>query len=335
MFKRIFDALNQPLGRIGVLIALFGLVSVGVWGIAQTQKAPPQPIQFPHGLHVGLGIQCLYCHPGALRGPSPGIPTETKCWGCHQQIPVQGTELTKLAAYVQNNQAINWVPVAQVPDFVHFVHRPHIAAGPELRDLSRRREQDDGVPKSPSHEHGLVPQLPSPEGTGQPGAVHQADRLRHLSLLNRLKGIIMTNSISRRDFLKLAGAGAATTAVLTGCGPASRYVTREPYTKMPEYTYNGLSTYYATTCRECSAGCGLVVRTMQGRAIKVEGNPNNPVNLGKTCARGQVTLQGLYNYDRIRNPGNTRAESTITRQAQAADTRRSPGSMRSTRWRTR
>ncbi len=71
---------------------------------------------------------------------------------------------------------------------------------------------------------------------------------------------------------------------------------------MPEYNYNGLSTYYATTCRECSAGCGLVVRTMQGRALKVEGNPNNPVNLGKTCARGQVTLQGLYNPDRVTDP---------------------------------
>jgi anaerobic selenocysteine-containing dehydrogenase len=113
----------------------------------------------------------------------------------------------------------------------------------------------------------------------------------------------MTKSISRRDFLKLAGAGAATSAVLTGCGPASRYVTREPYTRMPEYTYNGQSTYYATTCMECSAGCGLVVRTMQGRAIKVEGNRSHPVNLGKTCARGQVTLQGLYNPDRIQNPG--------------------------------
>jgi anaerobic selenocysteine-containing dehydrogenase len=63
----------------------------------------------------------------------------------------------------------------------------------------------------------------------------------------------MSDKISRRDFLKLATAGAATTAVLTGCGPASRYVVREPYTKMPEYTYNGLSTYYATTCRECAA----------------------------------------------------------------------------------
>jgi anaerobic selenocysteine-containing dehydrogenase len=112
----------------------------------------------------------------------------------------------------------------------------------------------------------------------------------------------MTEKISRRDFLKLATAGAATTAVLTGCGPASRYIVREPYTEMPEYTYNGLSTYYATTCRECAAGCGLVVRTMQGRAIKVEGNAANPVNLGKTCARGQATLQGLYNPDRVENP---------------------------------
>ena len=112
----------------------------------------------------------------------------------------------------------------------------------------------------------------------------------------------MSEKISRRDFLKLASVGAATTAVLTGCGPASRYVQREPYKKMPEYTYNGLSTYYATTCRECAAGCGLIVRTMQGRAIKVEGNPQNPVNLGKTCARGQTTLQGLYNPDRIENP---------------------------------
>ena len=73
----------------------------------------------------------------------------------------------------------------------------------------------------------------------------------------------MSDKISRRDFLKLASAGAATTAVLTGCGPASRYVEREPYAKMPEYSYNGLSTYYATTCRECAAGCGLIVRTMQ------------------------------------------------------------------------
>ena len=112
----------------------------------------------------------------------------------------------------------------------------------------------------------------------------------------------MSKKFSRRDFLKLAGVGVATTAVLTGCGPASRYVKREPYMQMPEYNYNGQSTYYATTCRECAAGCGLVVRTSQGRAIKTEGNPNNPLNLGKTCARGQATLHGLYNPDRVTDP---------------------------------
>jgi anaerobic selenocysteine-containing dehydrogenase len=112
----------------------------------------------------------------------------------------------------------------------------------------------------------------------------------------------MGERISRRDFLKVAGAGLAAGGVLTGCGPASRYVKRTPYTKMPEYTYNGLSTFYATTCRECPAGCGLVVRTMQGRALKVEGNPNNPVNLAKTCPRGQASLQGMYNPDRLEGP---------------------------------
>jgi len=112
----------------------------------------------------------------------------------------------------------------------------------------------------------------------------------------------MSKKISRRDFLKLAGVGAATGAVLTGCGPAAREVFREPYTQMPEYTFNGESTYFATACRECAAGCGLVVRTYQGRAIKAEGNKHNPVNLGKTCARGQATLQGLYNPGRVTDP---------------------------------
>ncbi len=112
----------------------------------------------------------------------------------------------------------------------------------------------------------------------------------------------MSKHINRRDFLKLTALGGGATAVLTGCGPASRYVVRSPYTHMPEYTYNGQSTYYATACRECPAGCGLVVRTHQGRALKVEGNPAHPLNLGKTCPRAQAALQGLYNPDRIPGP---------------------------------
>jgi anaerobic selenocysteine-containing dehydrogenase len=111
----------------------------------------------------------------------------------------------------------------------------------------------------------------------------------------------MSSQLSRRDFLKVTGAGIAA-AILTGCGPLTRHVIRQPYFQMPEYTFNGLSTYYATACRECPAGCGTVVRTTQGRAIKIEGNPDHPVNMGKTCARGQTALQGLYNPDRIQHP---------------------------------
>jgi anaerobic selenocysteine-containing dehydrogenase len=124
----------------------------------------------------------------------------------------------------------------------------------------------------------------------------------------------MTDKINRRDFLKLAAVGAGATAILTGCGPASRYVVREPYTQMPEYTYNGQSTYYATTCRECPAGCGIIVRTHQGRAIKIEGNPFHPLNKGRTCARGQAALQGLYNPDRIQGPlrQNGRGSNNMT-----------------------
>jgi anaerobic selenocysteine-containing dehydrogenase len=113
----------------------------------------------------------------------------------------------------------------------------------------------------------------------------------------------MSDKISRRDFLKIAGVGSAVTAVLTGCGPMSRYVVRQPYSDMPEYTVTGGNTYFATTCGECPAGCGLVVRTAQGRAIKVEGNPDHPVSHGSTCSRGQATVEGLYNPDRVKGPG--------------------------------
>ncbi|HEY9075951.1 MAG TPA: molybdopterin-dependent oxidoreductase [Anaerolineaceae bacterium] len=121
----------------------------------------------------------------------------------------------------------------------------------------------------------------------------------------------MSEKISRRNFLKVGGLGAAAAAVLTGCGPATRYVTRRPYAEMPEYNQTGLSTYYATTCRECPAGCGLIIRTLEGRALKAEGNPNHPVNRGKICSLGLTSIQGLYNPDRITSPRRVLKRGTV------------------------
>jgi len=121
--------LKKPLIQIG--LGIIGLVLLGgfVIGIRQTQLSPSQPIQFLHDQHVSLDIPCLYCHSGALRGDSAGLPTVAMCNGCHQQTKKTNPETDKLAAYVKNTEPIAWVPVAILPDFVYFSHRPHIASG--------------------------------------------------------------------------------------------------------------------------------------------------------------------------------------------------------------
>jgi hypothetical protein len=131
MIKPFFDWLKQPLGLIAVGIVTLAIFSAAVYGIYLTQQPPQQPIEFPHWKHAAFGIQCLYCHPGGTRGPQSGIPSQAKCWGCHQQIAKTDTSplLAPLKAAVQSGTPIQWVPVAQVPDFVQYNHRAHIAAG--------------------------------------------------------------------------------------------------------------------------------------------------------------------------------------------------------------
>ncbi len=120
---------RNPIFKIGSGIVTLVVIAAIAYGLYLTQISPAQPIQFPHVKHVSMGVQCLYCHPGALRGPSPGLPTESKCYGCHQQVNKSTPEIEKLKAYVKNGQAIAWVPVFILPDFVYYSHRPHIAAG--------------------------------------------------------------------------------------------------------------------------------------------------------------------------------------------------------------
>lgn len=60
--------------------------------------------------------------------------------------------------------------------------------------------------------------------------------------------------------------------------------------------------WYASVCRECPAGCGILAKAREGRAVKIEGNPYHPVNRGAICMRGQAALQGLYNPDRLMAP---------------------------------
>ncbi len=106
--------------------------------------------------------------------------------------------------------------------------------------------------------------------------------------------------MDRRDFIKVVVAGAVTPGVV---GFKEKVVEPLlPYLIPPEDIIPGVANWYASACRQCSAGCGILVRIREGRAKKIEGNPLCPVNEGRLCARGQAGLQVLYNPDRIKQP---------------------------------
>ena len=120
--------------------------------------------------------------------------------------------------------------------------------------------------------------------------------------------------MERRNFLKISAVAGAT-AALEGCGNPDHQLIRF----VPEEDLiPGLATWKPSICTLCPAGCGLLVRVMQGEAEvirngrrgllkmglakKLEGNPAHPINQGKLCPRGQAGLQVTYHPDRIKGP---------------------------------
>jgi molybdopterin-containing oxidoreductase family iron-sulfur binding subunit len=109
----------------------------------------------------------------------------------------------------------------------------------------------------------------------------------------------MSFDVNRRSFIKAMGSAGITS--LAGCAEEpTKYLVS--YLNPPENIVPGVTTWYASVCRECPAGCGAVVATREGRPVKIEGNPLHPINQGALCARGQAALQGLYNPDRLQHP---------------------------------
>ena len=110
--------------------------------------------------------------------------------------------------------------------------------------------------------------------------------------------------LDRRDFLKLVGAG--------GVGVGAGFMLAEsikhplehliPYPVPPEEFSPGIATWYNSVCSMCPAGCGISVRTREGRPKIIQGNPSHPVNQGRLCALGQSGVQVLYNPDRLTTP---------------------------------
>jgi menaquinone reductase, molybdopterin-binding-like subunit len=120
--------------------------------------------------------------------------------------------------------------------------------------------------------------------------------------------------MQRRDFLKITAAGSAA-AALEGCGNPDHQLIRF----IPEEDLlPGIATWKPSICTLCPAGCGTLVRVMQGEAEVVrngqlgimkmglakmiQGNPAHPISQGKLCPRGHGELQVTYHPDRIKSP---------------------------------
>ena len=109
------------------------------------------------------------------------------------------------------------------------------------------------------------------------------------------------SAVERRDFMKVLGAtfAAATTTAACGRLPVTHAL---PYVDKPEDVTVGRGVMYATVCRGCASGCGVLVKSREGRPIKIEGNPGHAWSQGAVCAIGQAQVVDLYDGDRLRQP---------------------------------
>lgn len=108
------------------------------------------------------------------------------------------------------------------------------------------------------------------------------------------------SKLPRRDFLKLTGGTIALGALMSGCRflPQRKLV---PAVVKPEYTIPGKPLYYASSCALGGYGVGLLIKTHEGRPIKIDGHPEHPAMLGACDPKTQAELFNLYDPDRLRS----------------------------------
>ncbi len=117
-------------------------------------------------------------------------------------------------------------------------------------------------------------------------------------------------AVTRREFLKLSGRTAAGTAVgaLAALG-----ADLGPKVAHAQALRIAQAETHPSVCNYCSVGCGLLVHTVDGQIVNIEGNPASPLNYGNLCPKGAAVFQLHVNPNRLtkvlyRRPGGTQWE---------------------------
>ena len=107
------------------------------------------------------------------------------------------------------------------------------------------------------------------------------------------------DGFARRDFLKIMGASLAMATTACVRRPVQTII---PYAIAPKEVTPGVANFYASTWFDGTEGYGALVRTLEGRPVKMEGNPLHPMNLGGLTARAHAEVLSLYDPDRLKSP---------------------------------
>lgn len=113
----------------------------------------------------------------------------------------------------------------------------------------------------------------------------------------------------RRDFLKFLGFSTLAATLVASCEMPVRKAI--PYAIKPEDITPGVPNYYASTFADGGDYCAIVIKTRDGRPIKVEGNDLSSITKGGTSARVQASVLNLYDKTRIRFPHAEGHEATF------------------------
>ncbi|MFQ5878259.1 MAG: cytochrome c3 family protein [Acidobacteriota bacterium] len=117
----------------GAGFALLALLGVGYFfspEFTDVGYRPLQPVPFSHRQHVGeLGIDCRYCHASVEVSAVASVPPTQTCMNCHRLVGRRSEKLEAVRESFETGQPIRWVRVHKVPEFAHFDHSVHVAAG--------------------------------------------------------------------------------------------------------------------------------------------------------------------------------------------------------------
>ena len=105
---------------------------------------------------------------------------------------------------------------------------------------------------------------------------------------------------NRRDFLKYMGFGLGAATLAASCKTPVRKAL--PYLTKPDSLVPGIANYYASTYVDGGDYCSILVKTREGRPIKIEGNSLSPITFGGTSAKAQASVLSLYDTKRIQGP---------------------------------